>query len=128
MKTKLVILCGVAAALAATPALAHHSSAMFDGQKSVTLVGTVKEFQWTNPHSWVQLNVTDPNGKVVEWSLETSGISSLYKRGWRSGSLKPGDKVTIVVSPLKNGNPGGNIRSVVTADGKKLGEQGGGGA
>jgi hypothetical protein len=124
MKAKLLILGAMTAALTAPAALAHHSGAMFDGQKSVTLVGTVKEFQWTNPHSWVQLDVTDPNGKVVEWSLETSGISSLYKRGWRSSSLKPGDKVTVVASPLKNGNPGGNIRSVTTADGKKLGEQG----
>jgi hypothetical protein len=120
MKTKLVILAGVAAALSTGPASAHHSAAMFDAQKEVTLVGTVKEFQFTNPHSWIQLNVADATGKTVEWSLETGGVSSLYKRGVRASSLKPGDKITVVAHPLKNGNAGGNVRSVTTAEGKAL--------
>jgi hypothetical protein len=122
MKTQLLLL-GAVAALVASPALAHHSGAMFDSNKELTLQGTVKEFQWTNPHSWIQLNVADPAGKVTEWSLEYGGVSQLYKRGVRASSLKAGDKVTIVVNPLKNGNAGGMVKSVIGPDGKKLGEQ-----
>ena len=81
----------------------------------------MKEFQFTNPHSWIQLNVADPTGKVTEWSLETNGVSQLFKKGWRSQTLKPGDKVTIAVHPLKNGNPGGSVMSVKDAEGKKIG-------
>jgi hypothetical protein len=126
MKMKIVVLAAAGAALAASPALAHHSAAMFDAAKQVTLVGTVKEFQFTNPHSWIQLNVPDATGKMVEWSLETGGVSSLYKRGVRASSLKPGDKVTVVAHPLKNGNPGANVRAVTTAEGKQVIGGGGG--
>ncbi|HTI67123.1 MAG TPA: DUF6152 family protein [Caulobacteraceae bacterium] len=119
MTTKLLILAGAAVALAAGPAMAHHSGAMFDSAKQVTLEGTIKEFQFTNPHSWIQLNVSD-GGKVTEWSLETGGVSGLYKRGIRASTLKPGDKVTIVVNPLKNGNAGGSVRTVTAADGKVI--------
>jgi hypothetical protein len=118
---KKTILAAAAAALAAGPAFAHHSSAMFDANKTVTLEGTVKEFQFTNPHSWIQLNAPDASGKPAEWSLETQGVSQLFKRGWRPGTLKPGDKVTITVHPLKNGNPGGSVMSVLDAEGKKVG-------
>jgi hypothetical protein len=93
---------------------------MFDSRKEVTLTGEVKEFQWTNPHSWVQLNVAGPNGEVIEWSLESSSVSNLYKRGWRKTSLKPGDKVTVVIGPLRNGDPGGMLKSVTLADGTRL--------
>jgi hypothetical protein len=124
MKTKFLVLAAAGAALAAGPALAHHSAAMFDHDKEVTLQGTIKEFQFTNPHSWIQLNVADPSGKVAEWSLETNGVSQLFKKGWRPSSLKPGDKVTIVAHPLKNGNSGGTVVSVVGADGKKIGAAG----
>lgn len=103
--------------VAVASASAHHSAAMFDGTKEVTLVGTVKEFQFTNPHSWIQLLVPDADGKVVEWSLETAGVSSLYRRGIRASSLKPGDKISVVANPLTNGSPGGNVRSVTKADG-----------
>jgi hypothetical protein len=118
MKAKLLVLAAAGVALAAGPALAHHSGAMFDSTKEVTLEGTIKEFQFTNPHSWIQLNVADPNGKVTEWSLETGGVSGLYKRGVRASSLKPGDKVTVIAHPLKNGNAGGSVRTVTTSEGK----------
>lgn len=126
MKTKLLILAGAGAMLAAGSALAHHSGAMFDDQKSVTLQGTIKEFQFTNPHSWIQLYVPDATGKQAEWSLETNGVSQLFKKGWRPQSLKPGDKVTIVAHPLKSGNTGGSVMSVVDANGKKIGAAAGG--
>ena len=124
MKMRLLLI-GAGLVLAAGPAVAHHSGAMFDSNKEVTLQGTVKEFQWTNPHSWIQVNVADPSGKVTEWSIEWGGVSQLYKSGVRATSLKPGDKVTIVANPLKNGNPGGMARSITGADGAKLGRQGG---
>jgi len=119
MKTRLLLAAAIGLASAA-PAWAHHSAAMFDSTKQVTLEGTVKDFQFTNPHSWIQLNVADASGKVTEWSLETGGTSSLYKRGVRASSLKPGDKITVVANPLKNGNPGGNVRTVTGADGKRI--------
>jgi hypothetical protein len=125
VKTVLIAIGAAALAAAAVPAGAHHSSAMFDGAKQITLQGTIKEFQFTNPHSWIQLNVVDPAGKVTEWSLETNGVSQLFKRGWRSQTLKPGDKVTISVHPLKNGNSGGAVMSVLDAGGKKVGSGGG---
>jgi hypothetical protein len=121
MKAKLLILAGTLAALTASSAMAHHSGAMFDSTKDVTLQGTIKEFQWTNPHSWIQLNVPDAAGKPVEWSIEWGGVSGLYKQGVRASSLKPGDKVTIVGHPLKNGAAGATVKSITGADGKPVG-------
>ena len=124
MKTKFLVLAALGAALAA-PAFAHHSGAMFDSSKEVTLNGTVKEFQWTNPHSWIQLNVPDAAGKPVEWSIEWGGVSQLYKTGVRANTLKAGDKITIVGHPLKNGNPGATVMKITDADGKQIaGRQG----
>lgn len=105
---------------AAGAAQAHHSAAMFDREKTVTLTGTIKEFQWTNPHTWVQIEVESPGGQKVEWSLEGGGPSAMYRRGWRAGSLKPGDKVTITTHPLHSGQPGGSLMAVTFADGRTL--------
>ena len=113
-----------AATLAAGPAapcFSHHSFAMFEAEKQVTLVGTVKEFQWTNPHSWIQLNVPDASGKLVEWAIEGGSPNQLGRMGWSSGAQKPGDKVTVVARPLKSGEPGATLVTVTTADGKVLG-------
>jgi hypothetical protein len=104
----------------AAPAFAHHSFAMFDNSKQMTLVGTVKEFQWTNPHTWLQLNVPT-NGKVVEWSIEGGSPNGLARRGWKSSVLKPGDKVTVIVSPMKDGSNGGSLKTVTKADGTVVG-------
>ena len=113
------IAAAVAASGIAAPAFAHHSFAMFDSSKQVTLVGTVKEFQWTNPHTWIQVNVPT-NGKVVEWSIEGGSPNGLARRGWKSSVLKPGDKVTVVISPMKDGSNGGSLKSVTLPDGKVL--------
>ena len=108
------------AVLWGTPSIhAHHSFAMFDRTREVSLEGVVKEFQWTNPHTWIQLLVTE-NGKTVEWSLEGGSPSVLSRNGWKLGSLKPGDKVKIVIYPLKNGQPGGSFLEVTKDDGTKL--------
>lgn len=109
------------APLAAGPADAHHSFGMFDMTKEVRITGKVRKFQWTNPHSYIQLVVTDASGKEVEYSLEMGAPMYLYARGWRPSTLKPGMTVTVILSPLRNGDPGGVVRDVETPDGKPIG-------
>jgi hypothetical protein len=107
--------------LAGGPALAHHSFAMFDGDKVLTLDGTVKEFQWTNPHTWTQLQVTNPQGAVEEWAIEGGSLNALARQGWKRTSLKPGDKISMKIHPLKSGEKGGSFMSATLADGTVLG-------
>jgi hypothetical protein len=102
------------------PALAHHSMAMFDQTKEITVTGTVKQFQWTNPHSYIQLNVPGENGRIVEWSLELGAPMYLYSKGWRPKTLKAGDRVSVRINPLRSGQPGGAVIDVLTADGKSM--------
>lgn len=103
---------------------AHHSPTMFDMKKRVKLTGVVREFQWTNPHSYIQLMVKDGRGQAVEWSLEMAGPTYLYNNGWRPSTLKPGQSVTVTMSPLVSGAHGGLVWDVVTSDGRKLGGSG----
>jgi hypothetical protein len=111
----------LAVTMASSAAQAHHSFAMFDMSKEVTVTGTIKQFQWTNPHAYIQLMAKDSAGKDVEWSMEMGAPMYLYARGWRPSSLKAGMRVSVVLSPLRNGKPGGVVRDVTTADGKKIG-------
>jgi hypothetical protein len=117
------VACGaaVALALASGGAQAHHSFAMFDMTKEVTVSGTVKQFQWTNPHAYIQLTSKDSSGRDVEWSMEMGAPMYLYARGWRPSSLKAGMQVKVTLNPLRNGRPGGVVRDVVTADGRQIG-------
>ena len=119
MNVKAALLAAIAVAFAA-PALAHHSFAMFDAEKTVTMQGTVKEFEWTNPHSWIQIDVPNENGSVDRWSVECNSPNNLVRMGWKSTSLKPGDKVTILIHPLRNGDRGGSFLSVTLPDGSVL--------
>jgi hypothetical protein len=114
MKKVLIAACIVAMA---TPALAHHSGAMFDAAKTVTLAGTVKEFQYTNPHSWLQVMVSGADGKSVEWGFEAEGPSTLLRAGIKAKTFMPGDKVTIVAHPMKDGRPAGSLMTATKADG-----------
>ncbi len=109
-------------ALAATGALAHHSFAMFDATKTVTLDGTVREFQWTNPHSWVQLQVME-NGQQVEYSIEGGSPNGLGRKGWTHSTLKSGDHVKLAMHPLKDGTNGGSLVSA-TVNGQTIGHAG----
>jgi hypothetical protein len=109
---------GAAVALA-VPAAAHHSFAMFDQKKVMTLEGTVKEFQWTNPHSFIELEVPRRGG-VDHWSIELNSPNNLKRQGWTRTSLKPGDKVTLRMAPLRNGKPGGLFLDAKLANGKVL--------
>ena len=109
-----------AALLAASPALAHHSAAMFDRESEVRIMGVIKELQWTNPHAWIEIEV--PNaGKSVQWSVELDSPNILARYGWTSSTIKPGDRVTITCHPLKDGRPGGSYVSIYLPDGKVLG-------
>ena len=121
--TRVLIACALAASLA-VPALAHHSPAAFEPTKTVTLVGTIKEFRWQNPHSWIEIIVPNDKGQDVVWAVELTSPTYLIRSGWKSTTLKPGDKVTIVGRPLKSGEPGSAIfTSVTLADGQTLYER-----
>ena len=108
----LIATAAVAASAMVAPASAHHSFAMFDNGRNMTIEGTVKEFQWTNPHLWVQLMVKDKaTGKEVEWSIEGGSPNGMRRQGWARTSLKPGDPAKIIIHPLKDGSPGGSLVS-----------------
>jgi len=109
---------------AVSTASAHHSPAMFDMSRRVTLKGNVREFQWTNPHSYIQLRVRDDAGNEKEWNLEMAAPNYLYNNGWRPGTLKNGDNVVVTIAPLKTGADGGLVVEVTMADGRKLGNAG----
>ena len=119
MRTKLIATV-TGLALMASPALAHHSFAMFDNSKVLTLEGVVKEFQWTNPHTWTQLLVRNDQGLTEEWGIEGSSINGLAREGWKRTSLKPGDKVTVTIHPLKSGEKGGSFMTATLPDGTVL--------
>ena len=112
------------ATLAPVAAFAHHSDAMFDSQKEITLNGTVREFQYTNPHSWIQVVVNDEAGKTVEWSIETAAPVVLLRAGIKPTALQPGDKITLRAHPLKDGRAGGSLIDVRKADGTRLSVRG----
>jgi hypothetical protein len=107
-------------ALIPLAAAAHHSPSMFDNSRQLTLTGTVRDFQWTNPHSYIQLVVTADDGSQQEWSLEMGASVYLYNQGWRPGTVAPGDTITATVVPLRNGSNGGLLMDAVTADGARL--------
>jgi hypothetical protein len=122
MKVKTLGLAGVGFCLLVAPALAHHSFAMFDATTTLEFKGTVKEFQWTNPHSWLQVDVPSEQGDMVEWSLEMGSPGGLARSGWRPRTVVPGDEVTVTLHPLKDGSPGGQLLTVMLPDGTLMGE------
>ena len=109
------------ASLAIQPVLAHHSGAGF-GKDTVQISGTVKEFQFTNPHSWIQINVPDASGKIVEWSVEWGSPNQLGREGYRPSTFPPGAKVTMKVHPMPNGAPVASFIAAKMADGKTIGK------
>ena len=114
----------IAPALAA-PAFAHHSFSMFDADKTVTLSGTVKEFEWTNPHAWLRIMVNDAaSGKAVQYAVEMGSPGQQARVGWKPDSVKPGDKVTVKLHPLKDGSRGGQFMSALLPGGQELGNGG----
>ena len=124
MKMKLLAKLGLAAmVLAPVPSLAHHSYAMFDMDKTVALQATVVRFKWQNPHAFIELDA-EAKGAKERWAIEMTSPNNLAQEGWKRTSLKPGDKVTVWVHPLRSGARGGSYAGVRLADGKTLGTVG----
>jgi hypothetical protein len=120
MKSPALIAIAIGAAFAAGQASAHHSYAMFDAAQNKQLAGTVQDFKWTNPHSYIEVLVTDDKGQTQKWGVECGSPAQLVRAGWRSSTLKPGDHVVVTVHPLRSGEFGGAFVSVQTPDGKVL--------
>ncbi|HEX3484171.1 MAG TPA: DUF6152 family protein [Micropepsaceae bacterium] len=114
----------LAASLAA-PSFAHHSFAMFDAEKTITVSGTVKELEWTNPHAWLRVTLMDQaTGKPAQWAFEMGPPAQQIRRGWKADSLKMGDKVTLRMHPLKDGSRGGQLVDATLPDGRTVGGAG----
>jgi hypothetical protein len=104
------------------PVLAHHSFAMFDQSRQVILKGTVREFQWTNPHAFIHVQVLAADGSSDTWQVELNSPNNLKRQGWKSSTLKTGDAVTVVLNPLKDGSKGGLFVTITLPDGSVLGD------
>src|SRR4029453_6101900 len=113
-----VVVLGLIVGGAVSPLFAHHSFAMFDTAKRVTIAGTVTAFEWTNPHVYIEMDVPDEKGAVKRWSVELGSPSILMQGGWKFSDVKVGDKVTAVVNPLRNGEPGGLLDQITLRDGR----------
>ena len=121
---KLVLMGSYAAGLLALTgvAVAHHSFAMFDQLRQLSLQGTVQNFEWTNPHSWIYLDVRPSGGGLETWQIEMNSLNNLRRQGWRPRTLKQGDQVTVVINPLRDGRKGGLFVSVKLPDGSMIGD------
>src|SRR5262245_54440103 len=114
----------VIAVFLATSAFAHHSAAGIDQTKTVTVEGTIKTFKWANPHSWLELEVPNAKGGGADlWNFEMTSPAFLVRAGWKSTSVKSGDKVKVTARPFKNGDPGGLFVSVTLPNGQTLSQQ-----
>jgi hypothetical protein len=120
MKAKTLVLFVVFVSFLISPAFAHHGTAPYDLQHEVTVEGIVKDFQWTSPHSWLYVSVTDPNGAIEEWGGETGAPGMLSRRGWTSHMLKPGDRVKMSGHVAKDGAKVMLLTKIETADGKVI--------
>ena len=117
MTFKTVGFAGIAIAMYSVSAFAHHSFSMFDGDKKLTRTGTVKDFEWTNPHSWLRIMVTDAQGQAKQWDIEMVAPGVLAKQGWIPKTIRPGMNVTAIIHPLKDGSLGGQFMAVKLPDG-----------
>ena len=123
MRVSLAGIACVVVLLTGTAVSAHHSSAGIDRTKTVELTGTVRQFGWTNPHSWMEVDVPDQKGGTVTWKVEMTSPAYLVRAGWKSTTVKQGDEVKVTVRPLRDGSPGGLFVSVLLADGRTLSER-----
>ena len=115
-----VNLLSLVACVFAGPAIAHHSFSMFDFSKTGTYQVQVVSFEWSNPHAWLHVLLPEPDGKAYEWALEMGSIAQITAGGWTPESVTPGDRITVVMAPLRDGSRGGSFRSGVLADGRKV--------
>lgn len=100
--------------------LAHHSFAMFDSAHQMKLKGTVSSFDWNNPHVYIALATTDPQGTAKAYTVECASPGILTRVGWKFNMIKPGDQITVIIAPLKTGEPGGLLKQLTLADGRKF--------
>jgi len=115
---KLLVAAGIV--LSGAQVSAHHSTANFDYTKTVELIGKVKTFQMTNPHSFIQVVIPDGRGGSVEWSVESGSPNSERRAGWKPEMIKSGDKVTVLIAPVRTGEPMGTLRQITLPNGKVL--------
>ena len=116
-----IALCAaVGAPLATQPVFAHHSFAMYDSAKQITIEGVVKEVQWANPHVWIQIMVPNAAGNEEEWSVECTSVNFMTRRGFTRHTIKAGDKISVTLSPLKDGSHGGAFKAVNSLNGAPL--------
>ena len=120
MPRKLTTLIVLGALLTSGSLAAHHSTAMFDDKQTVTLTGTIKEFQYTNPHSWLNIDVTADDGTVTTWGFEAEGPTTLMRSGIRKSSLPVGTKITITGNPMKDGRLAAAWIDATLDDGTKI--------
>jgi Family of unknown function (DUF6152) len=120
MSKLIAAVCVAGVLMAPVAALAHHSGAMFETKKTVTVTGTVREFEYVNPHAWLYVAVTDDKGEETLWGFEAEGPSALMRAGIKNNALQPGDLVTVTARPLRDGRPAGAWVSVTKADGSVL--------
>jgi Family of unknown function (DUF6152) len=116
------LLVSSALALMSGAALAHHSFAMFDQDNPIELEGTVQEFKWTSPHSFILLRVKEQDGNVTVWNLEAGSPTALSREGWTGKTIKAGDEIRLTVEPLRSGAPGGawNVNKIKYKDGQPI--------
>jgi len=107
--------------LSSGPLGAHHSFAMFDSANKTTISGTVTKFEWTNPHVFIEVDVPGTKGDVKHWSVELGSPSILLRSGWKFTDVKPGDKITAILNPLRDGRPGGMLYRLTLPDGTMRG-------
>jgi uncharacterized cupredoxin-like copper-binding protein len=112
------VLAAAMALIVAPPALSHHSHAMFDHSKELTVTGTVTEFVFRNPHVFLYIDATNEKGEKVNYWVEMSNLPNMIRRGIRQSTFKPGDKVTVHLHPLKDGRPGGSYVTITDGAGK----------
>jgi hypothetical protein len=122
MKLNTLGVAGIAIVMSAVPAFAHHSFSMFDATSSKTVEGVVKEFQWTNPHSWILMMVSNSQGQLEQWAIEMGGPIGLARQGWTPKTLKPGMQVKTVIHPMRDGTNGGQFMAITLPDGTLIGD------
>lgn len=121
MTFKIAVGAAIVLAVFSVPIQAHHSFAMFDQEKTIMVEGTLKEFEWTNPHCWLHVNVVNPStGKTSEWAFEMGSIGQIAAQGWKADSVKAGDKITVEAHPMKDGSRGGQYQGAKLSDGRSF--------
>src|SRR4029453_3858701 len=121
MKLRVFGFAAIVISVLALHADAHHSFAMFDHEKMITVSGTLKEFEYTNPHCWLHVSVVDATtGRTLDWAFEMGSGGQIAAKGWKADTVKPGDKITVEAHPMKDGSRGGQYMAATLGDGRSF--------